>query len=387
MSSAVGAFVGRSPRPGKERAHQPHSCISQSPAPERHGVLRTRPRRDGLGERLRSIKDLVSDLPVSEPDYGYKPVRIRPVLDAWVVPDGCGGGAAALGSSIQPNSQNRSRPGISGISAGGRKFLKDSLLLMEDFRGSLCMWTVTLPEEDYRDVALKVGSWPAFQRRCIDLVCRYLREHQVDALAVAAVEIGDKRTSRTSRPMPHIHLVINGWGRRHPSGGWLLCPKRMDDLVAKAAQYAGLPSRERRAASNIAPIRKSVHNYVSKYLTKQRGVADVDLADGWDDLIPRQWWNASEEARALVEGALFKLSAGFAAFLVRKQIELERAELGRAFEVEVAKRRSMTRGDVAISFTKFRFFSTDALLTAIEWYCLWCSDQSVAISGRPPDVP
>ena len=387
MSSAVGPFVDRADQRGKERVHQGHSCSSAVPTPERHGVSRTRPRREGLGERLRSIKDLVADLPVSEPDYGYKPVAIRPVLDAWVVPDGCGGGGAALGSSIQPNSQTRSRPGLSGISAGGRKFLKDSLLLMEDMRGSLCMWTVTLPEDDYRDVALKVGSWPAFQRRCIDLVCRYLREHQVDALAVAAVEIGDKRTARTSRPMPHIHLVINGWGRRHPNGGWLLSPKRMDDLVAKAAQYAGLPSRERRAASNVAPIRTSVHNYVSKYLTKQRGVADVDLSEGWEDLIPRQWWNASEEARALVDGALFKLSPGFAAFLVRKQVELERAELGRAFQVEVAKRRSMTRGEVAISFTKFRFFSTDALLTAIEWYCLWVVDNNVAISGGPPVVP
>ena len=382
----MGPFVVRADQQGKERAHQGHSCSSRAPQPERHGVLRTRPRREGLGERLHHLKALVQELPVSEPNFGYKPVRIRPVLDAWVVPEGCGGGVAALGSSIQPNSQNRSRPGLSGISAGGRKFLKDSLLLMEDFRESLCMWTVTLPDEDYSRLA-QLGTWPVFQRRCIDLLCRYLRDHQVDALAVAAVEIGDKRTSRTKRPMPHIHLVVNGWGRRHPRGGWLLSPDRMDYLVSKACQYAGLPSSDRRAASNVAPIRTSVHNYVSKYLTKQRGVDEVDLGDGWDELIPRQWWNASEEARAMVDGALFKLSPGFAAFLVRKQVELERAELGRAFEVEVAKRRSMTRGEVAISFTKFRFFSTDALLTAIEWYCLWVCDNNVPITSGPPVVP
>ena len=246
------------------------------------------------------------------------------------------------------------------------------------------MWTVTLPEEDYEFIALRGGGWSAFQRRCIDLVCRYLRDHSVDALAVAAVEIGDKRTARTGRPMPHIHLVINGWGHRHPNGGWLLSPKRMDDLVAKAAQYAGLPSRERRAASNVSGIRKSVHNYVSKYLTKQRGVEETDVSDGWDELIPRQWWNASEEARALVNGALFKLSAGFAAFIVRKQMELERAELGRASAVRVGERRSMTRGLVGIELTKFHFFSTDALLTSIEWYCLWCVDSSVQISTGPP---
>ena len=173
MKSAVGPFVGRSPRPGKERTHQAHSCSSRAPRPERHGVHRTRPRRIGLGERLIHIKELVRDLPISEPDYAYKSVTIRPVLDAWVVPDGCGGGAAPLGLSIQPNSQNRSRPGLSGISTGGRKFLKDSLLLMEDFKERLCMWTITLPDEDY-PVLVRSGSWPLFQRRCIDLMCRCL---------------------------------------------------------------------------------------------------------------------------------------------------------------------------------------------------------------------
>ena len=386
MLQQVRACVPALTAPKDRRVCRPARCSSPTPAPIRS--RRSRARRDhrGLGERLCHIKEIVDELPISEPDYGYKAVRIRPVLEAWVVPDGCGGGAAALGSSIQLNSQNRSRPGLSGISAGGRKFLKDSLLLMEDFRESLCMWTVTLPDEDYSSLRDR-GSWPAFQRRLIDLLGRYLREHQVDALAVAAVEIGDKRSARTKRPMPHVHLVVNGWGRRHPRGGWLLSPDRMDYLVSKACQYAGLPPSDRRAASNVAPIRKSVHNYVSKYLTKQRGVEELDLSDGWDELIPRQWWNATEEAKALVDGALFKLSPGFAAFIVRKQAELERAELGRAFSVRVGERRSMTRGLVGIELTKFRFFSTGDLLTAIEWYCLWVLDNNVPISSGPPDVP
>ena len=257
---------------------------------------------------------------------------------------------------------------------------------MEDFRERLCMWTITLPDDDYARL-VELRSWPTFQRRCIDLICRYLRDNGVDAVAVAAVEIGDKRSSRTQRPMPHIHMVVNGWGQRHSGGGWLLSPDRCDHLVSKACQYAGLPSRSRRAASNVAPIRKSVHNYVSKYLTKQRGVDEVDVSDGWEELIPRQWWNASDEARALVSGALFKLSPGFAAFLVRKQVELERAGLGRASAVRVGERRSMTRGLVGIELTKFRFKSTDALLTAIEWYCIWVLDPQVPIVAEAGYVP
>ena len=362
-------------------------CSSRVPAPKRRQGSRAPRRHSDLRERLHDLKDLAECIPVSEPDYGYKPVRIRPGLDAWCVPADCGGGAAALGSSIQPNSQNKARSGIGGISTGGRKFLRDSLMLMEDKRSSLAFWTVTLPDEDYSLFADLSASWPRFQRRISDLLGRYLREHLGEAVTVAAVEIGDKRTRRVGRPMPHIHVVCNGWAKRHPDGGWLLRPDRMDDLVRKAAQYAGLPSRERPAVSSVDRIRCSVHNYVAKYLTKQAGVEEVDLSEGWDECIPRQWWNASDEARALVNGCLFKLSPAFAAFVVRKQIELERAELGRAFAVRVGERKSMTRGVVGIELTKFRFFTTEALLTAIEWYCLWCVDANVVISSRAPVVP
>ena len=382
-----GAFAESQTSAGKNNSISPCSQGSRPPSPIKRLGSGAPRRQKGLRERLIHIRELVEELPVSEPAYGYKPVRIRPVLDAWCVPEDCGGRAAPLGSSIRANSQNRSRPGISGISTGGRQFLKDSLLLMEDFRSSLAFWTVTLPDEDYVHFTDGTSSWPLFQRRCIDLLCRYLRDHGVDAIAVAAVEIGDKRTRRTKRPMPHIHLVVNGWGHRHPGGGWLLSPQRMDELVAKAAQYAGLPSRERPAVSSVQEIRKSVHNYVSKYLTKQAEIQEVDLSAGWDECIPRQWWNASEEARALVDGAFFKLSPAFAAFVIRKQVELERAELGRAWAVRVGERKSMTRGLVGVELTKFRFFSTESLLTAIEWYVLWCEDQSVVIKSGPPDVP
>ena len=387
MSPSGGPFVSRNATRAKNEPIRAIDGGFGNPRQVRRKGSRASFRREGLQKRLIHIKELVDSLPVSEPDYGYKPVRIRPVLDAWAVPEDCGGGGAPLGSSIQPNSQNRSRPGLSGISAQGRKFLKDSLLLMEDIRGSLAFWTVTLPDDDYQYFANGSASWPLFQRRCIDLLCRYLVHHGIEPVAVAAVEIGDHRARRTRRPMPHIHIVTNGWHVHHPDGGWLLCPDRMDQLVAQAAQYAGLPSRERLAVSSVDRIRKSVHNYMSKYLTKQAGIQEVETSDGWEECIPRQWWNASEKARALVNGCLFKLSPAFAAFVVRKQVELERAELGRASAVRVGTRESMTRGTVGIELTKFHFFETEDLLTAIEWYCLWCIDPNVVISGGPPGVP
>ena len=377
--SAVGPFVGRSLRTEKERTHQAHSCGSRTPRPIRRGVSGAPRRREGLRERLQHAKGVMEALPRYGPEYGYKEPLMGPQLKVYAVPDGCGGGAAALGLSKRANSQNKARYGISGISAQGRRFLKDSLLLMDDFRERLCMWTISLPDEDFRDMA-GAPVWPLFQRRCLDLLLRELRDHGDEALAVGAVEIGALRTGRTKRPMPHIHIVTTGWGRRKNDGSWLCCPKLMDQIVAKAAQYAGLKSRLRLAASNVSAVRKSCHSYMSKYLTKDVSPGEMDLSGGWDELIPRQWWQASQEARDLVQGVLFRLPVGFAAFLVQRQKDLEAAALVFAKTVPIAYRKTIT-GDVPIEVTRFLFRGTDALLSCLEFYALWCDNPEIPIEA------
>jgi len=222
--------------------------------------------------------------------------------------------------------------------------------------------------------------WPLFQRRCLDLLLRELRDHGDEALAVGAVEIGALRTSRTKRPMPHIHIVTTGWGRRKNDGSWLCCPKLMDQIVAKAAQYAGLKSRLRLAASNVSAVRKSCHSYMSKYLTKDVSPGEMDLSGGWDELIPRQWWQASQEARDLVQGVLFRLPVGFAAFLVQRQKDLEAAALVFAKTVPIAYRKTIT-GDVPIEVTRFLFRGTDAVLSCLEFYALWCDNPEIPIEA------
>ena len=302
-----------------------------------------------------------------------------PQLKVYAVPDGCGGGGAPLGLSKRPNSQNKSRYGMSGISAAGRRFLKDSLLLFDDFRERLCMWTITLEDGDYERMA-GAPVWPIFQRRCIDLLIRELKHHGDEALAVGAVEIGALRARRTKRPMPHIHIVTTGWHKRGRDGKWICRPDLMDHIVAKAAQYAGLEGRLRLAASNVAPVRKSCHSYMSKYLTKDVPPGELDLSDGWDELIPRQWWQASQGARDLVNGVLFRLPVGFAAFLVQRQKDLEAAALVLAKTVPIAYRKTIT-GDVPIEVTRFLFRGSDALIACLEFYALWCDNPEIPIEA------
>ena len=92
----------------------------------------------------------------------------------------------------------------------------------------------------------------------------------------------------------------------------------------------------------------------------------MDLSEGWDELVPRQWWLASDAARALVAGALFRLPTGFAAFLVQRQRDLENAALLHARAIAIATRKTIT-GEIPIEVTRFKFRGTDAIRICLEY--------------------
>ena len=336
-------------------------------------------RHRGLGERLKSVRCVAEDLPLQGRDYAYARARVGPDLKVWAVPQDGEAQLSRLGLSLPLNSQNRSRPGLSGISPHGKRQIQWSCRLLEDVRKQTAMWTVTLTDEDYRFLSI-ARRWPHFQRRIHDLLVRYLKQHGDSAIVIGCVEIGSKRFARTGRPDPHIHVVTTGWGRRRPDGQWLLCPDAMDELVAKACQYAGLPSASRPACSSIAQVRHSVSSYMSKYLTKDLPVKPEALPTEWQELIPRQWWFQSEACKAMVEGVLIKLPPAFAAFLVRKQILLERLEYGRGGLRTVGWKKTKL-AELPIEVFCFRFRSPECLHSAIELFALWAVNEEALDHG------
>ena len=336
------------------------------------------PRR--LGERIHRVKDFAKCLPSQGRDYAYATASVGPELKLWAVPQEGEAKLSRMGLSIPLNSQNRSRPGLSGISTYGKKTIQRSCTLLDDFRSRTAMWTVTLLDEDYEDLAM-AGGWPNFQRRVTDLLIRHLQANGDVALVIAAVEIGAKRFARTGRPDPHIHVVTTGWKVRDPQGEWLLSPRVLDQLVAKACQYAGLPPRERPAASNISGIRHAVGAYMSKYLSKQMPVKPEALQGKWDNLIPRQWFNQSKACKAMVDGATIKLPPAFSAFVVRQQKLLEQFGCGKGGVRTVGYKKRKIE-DVPIEVFCFKFVSPEKLHEAIELFALWNeNNESLNLKG------
>ena len=376
----MGAFVGPQSPKAKNRPISPAGRSYGVPCPKGRRGFGSSRRPKGLQKRLHDAKAMAAALPSQGGAYGYAAPLVGPDLKVWAVPQSGEASLSRLGLSLPRNSQNRPRPGLSGISAHGKKQIRHSCRLMEDFRSRTAMWTVTLLDDDYLRLATSRG-WPTFQRRVIDLLVRYLKAHGDEAVVIACVEVGSHRLARTGRPDPHIHLITSGWGRKDEEGRWLLRPDVMDDLVSKACQYAGLPLADRRSASSIARVRHSVASYMSKYLTKNAPIEVSGLDSEWSELIPRQWWNQSAACKAMVEGCMSKLPPAFAAFLVRNVILLERMELGRGGVRTVGWKKTKL-AELPIECWRFVFRSPEAFMQAIELFAVWVENDETLNGGE-----
>lgn len=239
----------------------------------------------------------------------------------------------ALGLSIAPNSKRPPRYGLSGLPAAGRKQVSRSLALLEENRGLLSFWTVSLPTDAL--IALgRADTWPVFQDRVRKELVRKLQGAGLPALLVGVVELQPKRSLAAGFPCPHLHLVFQG--RRSRGTGWVLSPSDLDAVIQVALATAGVqapPGIDAASwlatAGNVQPVRKSVRAYLSKYMTKGSGDTERWRGTEAENLLPRQWWMWSRPMREFVLHHVLPIAFGFLAWVHAWKVEVEEAGLAR----------------------------------------------------------
>lgn len=351
----------------------PRTCRDACPAD------RSATRRKGRSRHLKAIGSVLESIPSDSGRWNWNASQLGPDLCTWVTPQ-------APGLVLPSKSGKQERRGLGGLPQTGKAQIGRSLQVLEDYVPRPALWTVSLTDEDYEDLR-ELGTWQVFQRACVDGLTRLLKAHGDAALVVGVVELGLKRTRRTGRPMPHLHVVSSGWGRKRAEGGWLLCPAAMDRLVADACRAAGLPGRERPSGSKVEAIRKSVRGYLAPYLKKGSSVAEADLSDGWEALVPHQWWNRSQPMKHLVDGHLWKLPPDFSAFVEQQRLRLEGMGLGFARLVCIGRRQGKTV-DKPIEVLCFHWASVEALQAGLEWFAVWSASPRAfqEMADRCPSV-
>ena len=353
---------------------------------------RRRPERNGFGNQIQCVKKVADELTEFSLDGLYRPANVGPDLIVRGVPEGLGGGRPPLGLSSLSNSQglppdadglpsaeeglppilDKKRHGLDGISRKGKRFIGDFCGLTQQIKKRMALWTVNLPMGWYLELK-ETGQWALFQRRLIDHLTQMLVEAGDVALVLGVVELSPKRGEREGRPLPHLHIVTSGWGARGRDGKWLIGPEVMDGLVVKALASCGIRVDGALSSSNVQQVKQSVKSYLRAYLKKQVDLPSVDTSDGWIELVPRQWWNRSAAARALVDGHYFRLPPDFVYWMLCERKSLEELKLGIGGVSVVGQRKTLTCfRDIEIEW--FRFFSPAAISRAIELWLLYERD-------------
>lgn len=224
-----------------------------------------------------------------------------------------------LGSS---SASNLKRHGLQGLSQKGRREVRNTCCVLDQYRGCLAFWTVTLPDEALAAIRQN-DTWSSFQHRIQSELRRRLRLRGLSGELVGVVEIHPKRSRAAGTPLPHLHVCFRG--KKNRWHRWALDRWELDSIISAAAATAGAGRIDARAAGNVQMIKKSVRRYLTKYLTKEQTAPDVPIGEA--QLVPRQWWFRSGEALRAVRQQTFQAPWSLINFVHTNRRVLEAAGL------------------------------------------------------------
>ena len=375
---------GHAPRHSSGPAHAQVAQQASRQARKPAGVA---PHRKGFGQQLQDAKSIVECLGDVGPDYAYKRARMGPTMTTYAIPEGFGGGEAPLGLSSLRNSRadsssesepaisaepTRGRYGSKGISQSGLKQVREYMALLEEYKSRMALWTVNLKTEDYLDLA-ESGKWPLLQRRLCEYMTQALRDLDLPALYVSVCEIGPGRLRDTGIPCPHIHALVGGWGTKDAKGSYVLNAAVSDAVIQKACTSVGLEVRDRSRAGQLVRIEYSVRAYLGKYLTKTGCSHEKAASSDYGSLIPRTWWNRSDDLYQLLQGHVFHLPRAFVAFVLQQRQKLEALGVCWVSSVVVGQRETLL-GFKDIEVDRIQFRQPERLLRCLELFAHWLAD-------------
>ena len=205
----------------------------------------------------------------------------------------------SLESTSDPNSHREKKRGLNGISAYGRRLVRNAAFRLEKENGMarLSFVTLTLPNVsagESRDIG---RNWSQIVRVFIQKLRRRLQALGLPAEVLAVTEIQTKRTQRDGVLGLHLHMIFVG---RHRRTTWALMPKEISAFwqsVLAAYLYEPTGDYDWRAVENVARVRKSASAYLGKYMSK--GVSNVVAASEQfgEDAIPTAWYAITSSLR------------------------------------------------------------------------------------------
>jgi hypothetical protein len=270
--------------------------------------------------------------------------------------------------SCTKSAQDPTAHGFKGLTAVGRRSIRDACSLLRERIGSLVFGTVTLP-----DAAAEVctrDQLATFQSRWLYYARRMLIARGLDPLVVVVAELHPNRTTSMGQPVTHWHYCAPT--SAGPFQPWAVSVADWHRVHRSAYLSAFGHDRGHNKGCRTEAARTDPGRYLSKYLSKGRSDCSKLIGTSAERCIPRQWWTWTGELRRKVSACRARPPAAFLSWCVRWRSHLEALGEVTSGQVTIGE-----RGPVIGWWFGWR--SPDALDRAIRQ---WMEDEMAVLDHR-----
>ena len=205
----------------------------------------------------------------------------------------------------QQSSRKLKRYGSKGITRYGKKSISCfGAILSEKYRNEcLGFGTATVPR--YSDCVLRaIGQqWSEITRRFFQKLRRCCEKKNRSFVYYGVTEIQEKRYKSYGIPVPHLHWGYVCRDNRRSEFFFTPCQVRRfwKESITESLSRVGVTPIGKyvnyRASVDIQVVKKSIGAYMSKYLSKGVKCCEKMIEEGFESLMPKQWWFASMQMK------------------------------------------------------------------------------------------
>lgn len=246
--------------------------------------------------------------------------------------------------------------GWRGLTAPGRRAIRDAGAVMDEHRGTLGFWTVTLPEEAAAMATREQVA--AFQSRLLFFARRLMIRRGLEPLAILVCELHPHRRAMDGARVPHWHLIVKVTDQ--PFTKWRAGVADWHRVVDAAHRAAFGRARGHAKGCRMLPQKTGAARYLAPYMVKDRSRVEELQGQQAGRMVPRQWWSWTGELRAMVAACRIRPPSSFLRWCCRWWQELQ--DLGDLKRCELIQ----IGDDGAAVGRWFLWASEDALDRAIE---------------------
>lgn len=190
-------------------------------------------------------------------------------------------------------SKTRGTKGLGGITAYGRRTVRNACYLIEQNAGrARCIFaTVTLPSLPIEEMSTLHESWGKVVELYRLNMKRMLQDKGLSGEMVSVTEVQEKRYENTGLPVLHLHSVFVGVDR---VGKYAISIEQHDAAWVQAVgAVVRVNADDFTTACNLQRVRKSAAAYLGKYMSKGAKVVAKIANTKFARWLPRHWWNCS----------------------------------------------------------------------------------------------